>query len=255
MILSKNTNILLIKVILILILQSFSFGNESNLKNNSFANAFATENILVIKEEKDFEEWKKKPNDKDYIIKIYKEDKVCTIKKDTYITLFRRPNDFISFYISVFGEKDSCSGIVHEAYIHDKIKDIEEFNKNNKSEYWKKYYMSLSSEEISKDLVKLFGEKLPLQIDEITILEKVYNYKEQLYFEKKFTPNKIYLNDTNINTMEEILIKSDKTNICNNLVGNIFFDKNGIAIYKWNIFDEKKLIHSFSHKVNKNNCK
>ena len=52
-----------------------------------------------------------------------------------------------------------------------------------------------------------------------------------------------------------MLIKSDKTNICNNLVGNIFFDKNGIAIYKWNIFDEKKLIHSFSHKVNKNNCK
>lgn len=242
------------KLIFILIFQSFCFGNESNLKNHTFANAFTTENILVIKEDKDFEKWKERPNDKDYIIKMYKENKVCTITQDTYISLFRNPNDFISFYISVFGDKNSCSGVVHEAYIHDKIKDIEEFNKSNKTEYWKKYYKSLDNEEISKELVKLFGEKLPFQIDEITILEKIYNQKEELYFEKKFTPIKEYLNNTNINAIEQILMQSDITNICNNLVGSIFFDKNGKTIYKWHIYDEKKLIHSFSHTVSKNNC-
>ena len=248
----NSLNLIFLKLVILVSLPVFSYGNKSKLENYHFFNAFATENLLVFKNDKDYEEWKKRASDKKLIIKLYKQKKICEIPKNSYVTLLRSSDDFRSFHISIFEKEEACKGTVNEWYIHDKLRDMLKIEKKNKIKNWENYYNSLNVFEISKYLATLFSEKVPIKLDEETTLVSAYSKNEKVYFNKEFLLKDKYIHY--VKDIQKFITKDDTRSICNNLVGKIFLNKEGKGIYNWAFYNGDKKIHSFSHTVIKKDC-
>lgn len=242
------------------------FAKDVQTKPYSIFTAISTESLLVFKDKNDLQKWAKEPSNKSFLIKLYKQNKMCNIPKNTHLFAMRDLNYFQSFNISNISEQNKCSGVIHEAYLHDKIKNIEKYtgkkNDNKKNLY--KYYKSLDATSIAKEISTMFSESAPFRLDRLTIFDSVYSLKNNIFINKsmiasieqdKNTIKDILKNENSINALKNNLFKQDTESLCIDKLYKIFFSKQGRIIYKWKIYDNDKIVYKFSHSISQKDCK
>ncbi len=241
------------KIVFIFVFIPLILFSESKLKDFVIGNGFTKEDLYVIKNKNDLNELIEKNFEKELFIKFFNDNKFCKIKKDTYVTLLRGVPNVYSFSISEFGKwEKGCSGFSTENYIENSFRDLEKYEKDNQNKYWEKYYNSLSVDEMSRDLSDIFNKKTPLKLDTNTTLISTNSNNDTINVKKEVIISKDIL--YKLKEFINLTIEEDKKVICNDFVGKIFFKKNGIINYDWDIIINNNKIESFSHKITKKEC-
>jgi hypothetical protein len=236
--------------------------NNSKLKDHVLFSATTTENILIFKNESDYKTWKTTKNNKEYLIKLFKSKKLCSLPQKSFIVAMRNINDLSSFYINVPNGDGKCEGLINESYLHTKLTNIKKIKKDKKENLFN-YYKTLDAKEIAKDLADTYSRSAPFRMDKLTVLKSAYSLDNTLHINKSIEAvnlkeeknlEHIFINKNMFSEFSKYMLKQDADVVCHDKISNLFFEKQGSLVYNYQIYINDRMVKRITNTIDKSTC-